>query len=160
MGPDPTCGLRVSQNSILSYRFVPGMHLNLTHTGAGSFSIEAFGVNACIKHRNITVDSGTRARVTPMPGGGHDLHEIQGEYLWPGSRIPFWLRPRRPISFPPLRLRPRADKAPPNEGVFLHSYRSKYLRLPKLKSQRSNAEVVGPKINSLLGLGALSKDLM
>ena len=69
-GPEPSCSLRVGQDAILRARFVQEVPLTLTHKGAGSFSIEGKGLKRCPEDCSLTVDVGTRVRVTPMPGEG------------------------------------------------------------------------------------------
>ena len=69
-GSEPSCTLRVSQDTNLHARFVQEVQVSLTHTGAGSFSIEGSGVSSCPEDCSLTVDAGTRVRVTPTPVEG------------------------------------------------------------------------------------------
>ena len=69
-GLESSCVVRVSQDVSLRARFVQEVPITLTHTGAGGLSIEAPGVTACPEDCSLTMDAGTRVRVTPMPGEG------------------------------------------------------------------------------------------
>jgi EpsG family/Divergent InlB B-repeat domain len=69
-GLELSCFVRVSQDASLRARFVQEVPITLTHTGAGGLSIEAPGVTACPEECSLTMDAGTRVRVTPVPGEG------------------------------------------------------------------------------------------
>ena len=69
-GQERSCSLQVSQDVNLRARFVQEVPLTLSHTGKGSFSVEAAGVSACPEDCSFSLDAGSRVRVIPTPAEG------------------------------------------------------------------------------------------